>query len=86
MKARSKKWQLQEAKNRLSQLVDDAVRLGPQVITRRGRDEVVVLSTEHYERMARRPGRLIDVLRKAPRLPGGLEVQRDDDPGRDVDL
>ncbi len=83
---KAKKWQLQEAKNRLSELVDHALQSGPQVITRRGRDAVVVLSCEKYDLLARRPGKLIDLLRKAPKVPGGLVPGREADMGRDVEL
>lgn len=78
-------WQLQVAKNRLSEVVDDAQR-APQIITRRGKEAAVVLSAEHYARLVGAKGRLIDLLRKAPRIRGGLDVTRSDDPGRDIDL
>ena len=83
---KAKKWQLQDAKNRLSELVDRALAEGPQVITRRGRDTVVVLSCENYDGLARRPGKLIELLRKAPKVPGGLAQRRETDTGRDVDF
>jgi prevent-host-death family protein len=82
----AKRWQLQEAKNRLSELVDEALRSGPQVITRRGKEAVVVLSCEHYGRLAEPPGRLIDLLRRAPRVRGGIASRRDRDTGRAVKL
>ena len=44
----SKAWQLQEAKNRLSEVVEKALSQGPQVVSRRGKDTVVVLSIEDY--------------------------------------
>ena len=37
-------WQLQEAKNRLSELVKAAKSKGPQIITVRGKEEVAVVS------------------------------------------
>jgi prevent-host-death family protein len=37
-------WQLQEAKSRLSELVDDALHKGAQTITRHGRPVVMVVS------------------------------------------
>ena len=43
---REKKWQLQEAKNRLSQLVDHAQHEGPQTITLRGKPTAVVISVK----------------------------------------
>ncbi|HEX9297117.1 MAG TPA: type II toxin-antitoxin system Phd/YefM family antitoxin [Polyangiaceae bacterium] len=83
---RARKWQLQDAKNRLSEVVESALTGGPQVITRRGKDAVVVVSMQHYERLTRPAGRLIDLLRRAPRVRGGLARERDPDVGRDVDL
>jgi antitoxin Phd len=80
------KWQLQEAKNRFSEVVDEAIRSGPQVITRHGEETAVVMSFEEWTRLSRRRGRLIDVLRRAPKIPGGLEVRRSSDTGRDVEL
>jgi prevent-host-death family protein len=80
------KWQLQDAKNRLSEVVDEAVRSGPQIITRHGEETAVVVSFDEWTRLSRRRGRLIDVLRRAPRIPGGLEVTRSRDTGRDLDL
>ena len=41
-------WQLQEAKNKLSKLVDEAMTSGPQIITRRGVEVAIVLSVEEY--------------------------------------
>ena len=40
-------WQLQEAKNKLSEVVDEAIREGPQVITGRGEEVAVVISAPH---------------------------------------
>jgi prevent-host-death family protein len=80
------KWQLQDAKNSFSEVVENALSEGPQIITRRGTDTAVVVSFEEWSRLSRSRGRLIDMLRKAPRVPGGLDVTRSRDTGRDVDL
>lgn len=84
--AKQTRWQLQDAKNRLSEVVDQAIGGEPQIITRRGTDTAVVLSFAEWSKLSRRRGRLIDVLRRAPRVPGGLDVARSTDTGRDVDL
>jgi antitoxin Phd len=84
--SKATKWQLQEAKNRFSEVVDEALRSGPQVITRHGEETAVVVSFDEWTRLARRRGRLIDVLRRAPKVPGGLEVTRSSDTGRDLEL
>jgi antitoxin Phd len=85
-KARPRTWQLQEAKNRLSEVVEEAARSGPQVITRRGIDAAVVVSAADWARLARRRTPLIEILRRAPKVPGGLDVTRARDTGRDVEL
>jgi prevent-host-death family protein len=57
------KWQLQDAKARFSELIDDAVERGPQIVTRRGVDTAVVVSIEDWRRTqsSERPS-LKDVL------------------------
>ncbi|MBV9834631.1 MAG: type II toxin-antitoxin system Phd/YefM family antitoxin [Alphaproteobacteria bacterium] len=44
-------WQLQHAKNRFSELVEAALRKGPQEVTRHGKPAVVVVSKEEYDRL-----------------------------------
>ncbi len=46
-------WQLQDAKNRFSAVVDAALSGVPQRVTRRGRPAVVVLAVDEYERLCR---------------------------------
>lgn len=45
------KWQLQEAKARFSELIDDTLEKGPQVVTRRGIDTAVVVSIEEWHKL-----------------------------------
>ena len=44
-------WQLQDAKNRFSAVVNAALDGEPQRVTRRGQPAVVVLAAEEYERL-----------------------------------
>jgi prevent-host-death family protein len=83
-----KRWQLQDAKNRFSELVTHAQHDGPQIVTRRGADAAVVLSYEDYKRLsrARRQRSLVEVLLAAPKVSGGIRVERSRDPGRKLDL
>lgn len=46
-------WQLQDAKNRFSAVVDAALAGEPQQVTRRGKPAVVVLAVSEYERLCR---------------------------------
>ena len=45
------KWQLQDAKSRFSELIDDTLEKGPQVVTRRGVDTAVVVSIDEWKKM-----------------------------------
>lgn len=45
------KWQLQDAKARFSELIDDTLEKGPQIVTRRGIDTAVVVSFEEWRRL-----------------------------------
>ena len=81
------KWQLQEAKNRLSEVVRRARDEGPQVITLRGDDAVVVVDVTEYERLANRPKEnLVEFLRSSPLVGAELDMERTRDTGRAVDL
>ena len=45
-------WQLQEAKARLSELIDLTLKEGAQVITRRGVETVVILPVSEWKRLS----------------------------------
>lgn len=80
-------WKLEDAKNRFSEVVRLALSHEPQRVTRNGRDAVVVISAEEYERLTA-PGDLVEFLRQSPLADalssGELDLDRSPDPGRDV--
>jgi prevent-host-death family protein len=80
----SAQWQLQEAKNKFSEVVDRAQSTGPQEITRHGRKTAVVLSFKDYRRLKGREGSLVDFFRKSPLR--GLSFERTVDYPREVHL
>jgi prevent-host-death family protein len=80
------KWQLQEAKNQLSEVVRKAQREGPQVITLHGADAAVVVSAKDYGRLSRPKGKLVDFFRKSPLVGVELRLTRDPDTGRRIEL
>jgi len=45
------RWQLQDAKARFSELIEDTLEKGPQVVTRRGIDTAVVISIEECHKL-----------------------------------
>ncbi len=79
-------WPLQDAKNKFSEVVNNALRRGPQIITRRGVQAVVVLSYEEYQRLQRPQTDLVTFFRTSPLAEVKLDLRRDDSPPRDVSL
>ncbi|MBI5093707.1 MAG: type II toxin-antitoxin system Phd/YefM family antitoxin [Candidatus Hydrogenedentes bacterium] len=73
----AKSWQLQEAKNKLSELVECAMANGPQRITKHGKDAVVVLSVKEYNRLNRQKESLVDFFRRSPLRDIPLERAKD---------
>jgi antitoxin Phd len=72
-----KTWQLQEAKNKFSRVVDDAVNSGPQIITKHGVEVAIVISYESYQKMIASRGRLSDFFRESPLVGLDLDLARD---------
>lgn len=70
-------WQLQEAKNKLSRVVDDALSEGPQIITRRGVEVVIVLSYEEYKKLTASQEKLSTFFRSSPLAGEDLDLARD---------
>jgi antitoxin Phd len=82
-------WQLQEAKARFSELFRRARSEGPQLITRQGKECVVMISDEQYERLvgkAHQPKNLLQFFRESPLVGVDLDLERDKDEGRDIEL
>ena len=79
-------WSVAEAKAHFSDVVERALGDGPQVVTRRGRRTVVVVSIEEWERRTQRRGTLAEFFAASPLRDSGLVVERSADGGRPVDL
>lgn len=82
-------WQIQEAKSRLSELVKQAERDGPQEITSHGRPVAVVLSRAAYDRLAGNDRSLATFIHNSPLADAGDELTippRLTDPVRPLDL
>ena len=78
-------WQLADAKNRFTELVNRALAEGPQRVRRRG-DTVVVVAQRDYDKLSgKRPAFKAFLMGKGPSLEG-LDLTRDRSPMRDVKL
>jgi prevent-host-death family protein len=82
-------WQLQDAKNRFSELVRRAREEGPQTVTIHGKPAAVVVSAESYAALTTPRPSLTDYLLSGPSWPDELVEQINDrarDTGREVEV
>jgi antitoxin Phd len=79
------RWQIQEAKTRLSQVIEAAQGEGPQIITRHGVDRAVVLSVDDYRSLIANKPDLRAYLLGGPKV-DDFEIEPDRDSGRGIDL
>jgi prevent-host-death family protein len=70
-------WQLQEAKNKLSEVVNEAIKHGPQIITKRGVETVIVLPYDQYRKAMLSQKKLSEFFRESPLAKSGLDLKRD---------
>lgn len=78
-------WNLADAKNRLSEVLDRARRDGPQIIKRRG-DTFVLLPKDQYEQLTGKAPNFTHWLLNGPRLDDLELPPREASPMRDVSL
>jgi prevent-host-death family protein len=83
-------WPVQEARARLSQLIDEALAGRPQPISRRGKEVAVVISAAEYERLVTPRQSLLEFFRNSPlakvMAEDELDFERDRSPIRDLPL
>lgn len=79
-------WQLREARNRFSEVVNRALSEGPQMITRHGEEVVVVLSKAEYNRLKKSRTSLVEFFRQSPLVGIDLDLERDQSLSRDINL
>ena len=77
-------WQLQEAKQRFSELIRSVEVDGPQFVTRHGEEVAVVIDIAEYRRLRGGGSDFKAFLRSAPDL--DLEIDRSPAPAQVVDL
>lgn len=86
---RQKTWQLQTAKAQFSEMFRRARTEGPQFVTKSGKEAVVVLSAEQFETLTalrRQPKSLVEFFRNSPLVGSGINLEREPDYGRDIEL
>ena len=80
------RWQLQVAKNRFSEVVERAINDGPQTVTKHGKDAVVIVSAEQFQRGTKtgkkKTQSLAEFLLQSPLRGARLRIRRSRDTGR----
>jgi prevent-host-death family protein len=80
-------WQLQEAKNKFSRVIDNALQRGPQIITKHGTEVAIVLSYAEYRKLIAGRKRLSQFFRESPLVGVELDLARDKSEARaDLEL
>jgi len=88
-KRQNQPWQLQTAKAQFSELFRRARTEGPQVVTRQGKEQVVVLRAEQFAQLIKRgrqPKSLVRFFAESPLATVPLDLSRDVDSGREIKL
>jgi prevent-host-death family protein len=87
-RGRAGEWQLQDAKARFSEVFRLARSREPQRVTRHGKEAVVVLPAEEFERLSGRERRdsLVEFFANSPLAGSGIVLERREDYGRPVSL
>ncbi len=70
-------WQIQDAKNKLSEVITCAIKQGPQLITKHGEKAAVVISYIEYEKLRKSQGKLSDFFSTSPLAGANLKINRD---------
>lgn len=78
-------WTLAEAKNRFSEVVNRALSEGPQRVSKRGEDAVIVVAQRDYDRLTGARPDFKKLLLEGPDFEQ-LDLSRDRTPPRDTDL
>src|ERR1700733_7580453 len=80
------KWAVAEAKARFSEVIARALVDGPQTITRKGKETVVVVAAEEWQRKTRRQGNLAEFFAASPLGGAPVKIRRTKDGPRALDL
>ncbi len=79
-------WKLQDAKAQFSKVVEDALKIGPQYVTKRGENAVVILSVQEYEELISDKPSFKDFLLSCPKMEADFEIERQKDYPRSIEL
>ncbi len=79
-------WKLQDAKSQFSKVVENALKKGPQYVSRRGVEAVVVVSARDYEALISAKPSFKEFLLSCPKMDEDFELERRKDCPRSIEL
>jgi prevent-host-death family protein len=79
-------WQATKAKAQLSAVMDRATSEGPQLLTRRGRGNFVLVTEEEWKKRTQPRKNLADLLLNSPLRGSGIQLERMKGGFREIDL
>jgi len=79
-------WKLQDAKAKFSQIVEEALSSGPQFVTRRGKEAVVIVSVKEYEQLTSKKPTFKEFLLNCPKMDDNFEFERQKDYSRSIEF
>jgi len=79
-------WQLQDAKNKFSNLVETVQKKGPQIVTKHGKEAVVVISISEYKRLTKPKTTLVEFFKNSPLFEENIDFSRSKETPRDIAL
>ena len=79
-------WQLQEAKNKFSQVAEEAALYGPQCVTKHGKEALVIMTVSDYEKLQKPETDIVQFLASSPMAASGIITERTAEGGRDIAL
>ena len=79
-------WQLEEAKNSFDSLIEEALEHHEQIIELENQQKVMVVSLEDYKKNLKPKNTLVDFFKTSPLYDLPLDLERDKDTGRTIEL
>jgi len=79
-------WQLQEAKAKFSEVINEAIQHGPQIITKHGVETALLISVDDYKKVNKKDLKISQFFQNSPIANIDLDLKRSQDTPREVKL
>ncbi|NOQ37141.1 MAG: hypothetical protein GQ569_14820 [Methylococcaceae bacterium] len=79
-------WTQEDAKNSFDSLIEEALAHHEQIIELKNQQKVMVVSLEDYKKKLKPKNTLVDFFKESPLYDLPLDLERDKDTGRTIEL